>query len=64
MKQTEPVYTANIKDNNDGYMQYVQIIKVIDEVKPKVTCSDQTICINDGCSATVNIPLVGTEQLC
>ena len=53
----------NLKDNNDGYMQYVQIIKVIDEVKPHITsCSDQTVCIDKDCSTTVNIPLSGTDN--
>jgi hypothetical protein len=51
-----------LKDNNDGYMQYVQIIKVIDEIAPVITCSDQTICIETGCTATVNIPLVATDN--
>ena len=43
-------------------MQYVQIIKVIDDVKPKVICSDQTVCITEGCSVSINIPLVGTDN--
>ena len=52
----------HLKDNNDGYMQYVQIIKVVDLIAPDVTCSDQTICITDGCTTSVNIPLQATDN--
>jgi hypothetical protein len=53
----------SLKDNNDGYIQYVQIIKVIDELKPHITdCSDQTVCIDKDCATAVNIPLSGTDN--
>jgi hypothetical protein len=53
----------SLKDNNDGYIQYVQIIKVIDELKPHITsCSDQTVCIDKDCATSVNIPLSGTDN--
>ncbi|MBK9678125.1 MAG: hypothetical protein IPO69_04520 [Saprospiraceae bacterium] len=53
----------NIKDNGDGYVKYVQIIKVTDHQAPVVTCKDSTLCITSGCTANVNIPLVGTDNL-
>ena len=38
----------NIKDNGDGYMEYVQIIKVEDRVAPVLTCEeDLEACIYD-----------------
>ena len=44
-------------------MRYVQIIKVIDELKPHITsCSDQTVCIDKDCATSVNIPLSGTDN--
>jgi hypothetical protein len=52
----------NIKDNGDGYMQYIQIIKVTDHQAPTVTCKDSSICITNGCSANVNIPLKGKDN--
>ncbi|MEP7321531.1 MAG: hypothetical protein ABI761_06415 [Saprospiraceae bacterium] len=51
-----------LKDNNDGYMKYIQIIKVIDEIRPKLTCTDQTICIEKDCTTSVNIPLKATDN--
>jgi hypothetical protein len=52
----------NLKDNGDGYVKYVQIIKVTDHQAPVVTCKDSTLCITSGCTANVNIPLVGTDN--
>ncbi|MBK7373705.1 MAG: T9SS type A sorting domain-containing protein [Saprospiraceae bacterium] len=37
----------NIKDNGDGYMSYVQIIKVIDTIAPVITTRDTVFCIDD-----------------
>ena len=40
--------SRNLKDNGDGFMTYLQIIKIIDEDDPVVTCiSDTTICSFD-----------------
>ncbi len=53
----------NIKDNNDGYMTYVQIIKVIDETPPVVTTRDTTVCVlSDECLVSVVIPLSATDN--
>jgi len=54
----------NLKDNNDGYMQYIQIIKVIDLVAPNITSKDTTICIfaEDCKSDLVRIPFAGTDN--
>ncbi|MBK7609223.1 MAG: hypothetical protein IPI18_19490 [Saprospiraceae bacterium] len=53
----------NIKDNNDGYMTYVQIIKVIDETPPVVTTRDTTVCVySDNCLVSVVIPLSATDN--
>jgi hypothetical protein len=42
-------------------MKYVQIIKVI-EIRPDITCSDQTVCIDKDCTTSVNIPLRATDN--
>ncbi|MBK9928620.1 MAG: CHRD domain-containing protein [Saprospiraceae bacterium] len=53
----------NIKDNNDGYMTYVQIIKVIDETPPVVTTRDTTVCVlSDDCLVSVVIPLSASDN--
>lgn len=53
----------NLKDNGDGFMRYVQIIKVIDTIAPKLTCKDTTICFDGAnCSAIVNLPLKATDN--
>ncbi|HQW02104.1 MAG TPA: hypothetical protein PLR30_06495, partial [Saprospiraceae bacterium] len=52
----------NLKDNGDGYMKYVQIIKVYDSSAPVITCRDSTLCIQDGCTANINIPLQATDN--
>jgi len=54
----------HLKDNNDGYMKYIQVIKVIDKVAPVVTTRDTTICIygEDCKSSLVRIPFSGTDN--
>jgi len=54
----------HLKDNNDGYMKYIQVIKVIDKVAPVVTTRDTTICIyGEDCKSTlVRIPFSGTDN--
>lgn len=37
----------NLKDGGDGYMQYVQIIKVIDTVAPVIELDDKVVCVGD-----------------
>ena len=31
----------NLKDNGDGYMEYLQIIKVVDRIAPELTCEPE-----------------------
>lgn len=38
----------NLKDDGDGYVAYTQIIKVVDNKKPKLTVRDTTICLYTG----------------
>jgi hypothetical protein len=54
----------NIKDNGDGFMTYVQIIKVYDTIAPVVTCGDTTICINAAsCTdVAIDIPFKATDN--
>jgi len=54
----------HIKDNNDGYMKYIQVIKVIDKIAPTVTARDTTICIYaDDCkSSLARIPFNATDN--
>jgi len=52
----------NLKDNGDGYMKYVQIIKVYDSSAPVITCRDSTFCIQEGCTANIHIPLQAIDN--
>jgi len=54
----------HLKDNNDGYMKYIQVIKVIDKVAPVATTRDTAICIyGEDCKSTlVRIPFSGTDN--
>jgi hypothetical protein len=54
----------NLKDNNDGYMQYIQVIKVVDHSAPVISVRDTPVCINsENClSETVRIPLSATDN--
>ena len=52
----------HIKDNGDGYMQYVQIIKVIDEIAPTFSLDDLETCITSGCSKVETINLVASDN--
>ncbi len=43
-----PCVIRNLKDDGDGYMTYLQVIKIIDGVPPVVVCADDyTACIYD-----------------
>jgi len=59
----ECVY-RNLKDNNDGYMQYIQVIKVVDHEGPVIKVKDTVVCItSENCiSETVRIPLSATDN--
>ena len=53
----------HLKDNNDGYMKYIQVIKVIDKVAPVVTTRDTTVCIyGEDCTVATGIPLFATDN--
>ncbi|MCB9318022.1 MAG: VWA domain-containing protein [Lewinellaceae bacterium] len=51
-----------LKDNGDGYMLYTQLIDVIDEVSPAISCiSDTVLCTyNATCGADSVVLLLGT----
>ncbi|HQU53873.1 MAG TPA: hypothetical protein PK643_12670, partial [Saprospiraceae bacterium] len=52
----------NLKDDGDGFITYLQVIKVIDQIAPEVTCNDLSeICLyDDQCASTrVNVDLLG-----
>ncbi|MEO5581684.1 MAG: T9SS type A sorting domain-containing protein, partial [Saprospiraceae bacterium] len=51
-----------LKDNNDGYMKYIQIIKVVDHVAPVVKCENVELCVSEGCSIRINVPLKGADN--
>ena len=36
-----------LKDGGDGYMEYLQIIKIMDDVKPEIVCGPPTLCSYD-----------------
>ena len=47
--ETRGCVYRKVKDNGDGYMEYVQIIKVIDNKRPTIVCpKNDTLCINAG----------------
>ncbi|MEP7268932.1 MAG: SdrD B-like domain-containing protein [Saprospiraceae bacterium] len=52
----------NLKDNGDGYMKYIQIIKVTDHQAPVLSCRDTTINITANCDVNLYIPLQGTDN--
>ena len=61
------VYTENLKDDGDGYMTYLQVIKILDDTPPTITCADDyTACIFDeNCDAVdVEYELGSAEDAC
>lgn len=59
-----PCVYRSIKDNGDGIMTYIQVIKIVDTIPPAFNCADTTICINDpNCVApAINIQLQGSDN--
>jgi len=48
----------HLKDDGDGYIQYTQVIKVVDTEAPEVTCiEDTTICVYDNQCSNVAVEL-------
>lgn len=54
----------HMKDNGDGYMTYIQIIKVKDTIAPTISIQDTTVCIYDeNCLLpSVVIPFKGSDN--
>ncbi len=53
----------NLKDNGDGIIRYIQVIKIIDHTPPQLICMDTTLCFSGPeCIATVDIPLVASDH--
>ena len=52
----------SIKDNGDGYVRGVQIIKVTDKIAPVITRQDTTYCITDDVLQNVTIPFRGKDN--
>ena len=42
-----PCVIRNLKDDGDGFMTYLQVLTVVDDVAPEVTCNDIEVCIYD-----------------
>ena len=42
-----PCVIRNLKDDGDGFMTYLQVITVVDDEAPVVTCNDIEVCIYD-----------------
>jgi len=59
-----PCVYRHIKDNGDGVIIYVQVIKVIDTIAPTQSCRDTTICVYDEqCqSPSTLINFTGSDQ--
>lgn len=59
-----PCVYRNVKDNGDGDMTYIQVIKVFDTVSPTVQVKDTTICILDSACAGryIDIPLLAIDD--
>ena len=65
--EDRPCVVRHLKDDGDGYMTYLQVIKIIDQVPPVVTCADDyTACIYDeNCDAIdVEYELGTAEDAC
>jgi len=53
----------NLKDNGDGIVQYIQVIKIVDHTPPQVVCIDTTLCLSGpDCALLVDIPLEATDD--
>ena len=59
-----PCVYRHLKDNGDGLITYIQIIKVRDSLPPVLSCRDTTVCINDQECARplINIPFLSTDN--
>ncbi len=58
-----PCVYRHIKDNGDGFVTYVQVIKVKDTTAPFLLCRDTTICVYDQTCLvqSINIPFNGSD---
>ena len=57
----------NLKDDGDGYMEYLQVIKVIDQNAPEVVCNDldETCIYDSNCTAAeVSYDLGSATDIC
>jgi len=59
-----PCVYRHIKDNGDGLVTYVQVIKVKDTIAPVLLCRDTTICVYDQNCLIPSIQIVfnGSDQ--
>lgn len=62
-KYSRACVIRNLKDDGDGYMVYTQIIKVVDELAPVLTCKDTVFCTYvDGCKEIFSLPFSATDN--
>lgn len=61
---SRPCLYRNIKDNGDGFMTYIQIIKVYDTITPVLVCRDTAFCINTAActNVAIDIPFKATDN--
>ncbi len=53
----------HLKDDGDGYIQYIQVIKVIDEVNPVLNCKDTTFCtFVENCTEKFTMNFTATDN--
>ncbi|HNR06574.1 MAG TPA: hypothetical protein PKM27_04605 [Saprospiraceae bacterium] len=62
-KNNRACVIRNLKDDGDGYMVYTQIIKVVDELAPVLTCKDSLLCTYvDGCKERFSFSFSATDN--
>lgn len=62
-KESRACIYRHLKDNGDGYIKYIQIIKVVDDERPKLACKDTTICTYvEGCKERFTFKFKATDN--
>lgn len=60
-----PLGNNTFQDDGDGFIQHIQVIKVLDNVPPVMQCpSNITVSTDANCKATVNIPHPTATDAC
>lgn len=63
-KEKRPCVYRHIKDNGDGYIEYLQVIVIKDTIRPEIDLKDTTICFYDNSCflQSIHIPFTATDN--